>query len=231
MSRDAAGRYEAWRNGHNWWASSLDQLGGDELDQLVAELAAEADQLDPARAAFHSYDLVLNAGDQGGAERVGLPLLRVLARRSGGYSHLARPASPRTSTQTLYRGGDSWRRCSWTPDRRTAQTYAESEPEGGRRLVAAPLWRFEAPPEVLLAIIPEGLAGGVSEWVVDADRITEPTRLDDDDVSSSPRDPALWLAPADTEPSLWTTLGQSPGYLGGGPQGGPGIGARLLGWR
>jgi len=160
MTPGAERRYDAWRNGRNHWASVLDQVGGAELDELVAEVGAEADQLPAGRAAFHIYDLILNAGEQGGAERVGLPLLRTLARRAGGYSHLARPASPRTSTQTVYRGGDDWRRCSWTPDRCIAQAYASSEREGDRRLVAAPVWRFEAPPGVLLAVVPAALAGG-----------------------------------------------------------------------
>jgi len=218
-------RYNAWRNGKNHWADVLDQLNGGELDELVAEVGAVAEQLEPARAAFHIHDLLLNSGDQGGAERVGLPVLRTLARRCGGYSHLARPAAPRTSSTTVYRGGEDWRRCSWTPDRRVAATYAEREPEGDRRIVEAPIWRLEAPPGCLLAIVPEGLAGGPQEWVLDSDAITEPTRLHDDSV---PRD-----APG-TDPSLWATLGRSPAPLGGGParpQGDPGIGARLLGWR
>lgn len=203
MTRGAAGRYDAWCDGRNFWADVLDQLSGPELDELVAEVSAVADQLEPARAAFHIHDLILNAGDQGGAERVGLPLLRTLARRAGGYSHLARPASPRTSTQTVYRGGDDWRRCSWTPDRRIAQAYASSEREGDRRLVAAPVWRFEAPPGVLLAVVPAALAGGPAEWILDSSLITEATRLHDD-VPPLPRDARgrpIWSASAAPERS------------------------------
>jgi len=187
MTSTAEQRYNAWRNGRNFWADVLDQLNGSELDELTAEVGEVADQLDPARAAFHAYDLLLNAGDQGGAERVGLPTLRALARRAGGYSHLARPAPPRTSSTTVFRGGDAWRRCSWTPDRRVAATYAEREPKGDRRLVTAPVWRFEAPPGVLLPIVPEGLAGGPVEWVIDPDRIPDATR-EGDAVPPLPRD-------------------------------------------
>lgn len=196
-------RYDAWLDGRNWWADVLDQLTPPELDELTAEVGAVADQLGPARAAFHAFDLCINAGDQGGAERVGVPLLRVLARRAGGYSHLARPAPPRTSSTTVYRGGDDWRRCSWTPDKRVAQTYAEREPEGDRRIVAAPVWRLEAQPGLLLAVVPEGLAGGPQEWVLDSDLITEATRADDA-VSPLPRDAggaSLWSATAPPERS------------------------------
>lgn len=203
MTSTAAERYNSWLAGRNYWASSLDQLNGSELDELVAEVGAVADQLEPGRAAFHSYDLVINAGDQGGAERVGVPLLRTLARRAGGYSHLAKPAPPRTSSRTVFRGGDEWRRCSWTPDRRIAQTYAESEREGDLRIVAAPVWRFEAQPGVLLAVVPAGLAGGPAEWVIDSSLIPEATRLHDD-VPPLPRDARgrpLWSASAAPERS------------------------------
>lgn len=52
-------------------------------------------------------------------------------------------------------------------------TYAGSDRYGRQRASTAPLWRLEATPEDVLAVVPVALAGGATEFVLDSARVTD----------------------------------------------------------
>lgn len=167
---DPAWRWEHRRSG--LYASAADQLDPAEFEEYVAALAAALGDLDPHRAAWHARDVVLSAGEQGGAEPH-LDLLRALRELAGGPSWHGRPrALPPAWTRVVYRGGLEPVAPSWTSSQRVAVSYAGSDRRGRQRPATAPVWRLEATPGDVLAVVPVARAGGPDEYVLDPAGIT-----------------------------------------------------------
>lgn len=166
----------AWRWKHRragLYSSADAQLDRADLWTYAEALDAVLDDLDPERAAWHMRDVILNAGEQGGAEPH-LDTLRALRDRAGGTSWHGHPRTLSESwTRTLWRGGWEPVAPSWTPSQRVAVTYADSDHRGRQRASTAPLWRIEATPDDVLAVVPVALAGGPDEYVLDPARITD----------------------------------------------------------
>lgn len=166
----------SWRWQHRragLYSSADAQLDPSELWHYAETLDAVLDDLDPQRAAWHARDLVLNSGEQGGAEPH-LDTLRALRAVAGGPSWHGRPRTlPETWTRTLYRGGWEPAAPSWTTAQRVAVSYADSDHRGRQRASTAALWRIEAEPDDVLAVVPVALAGGPDEFVLDPARLTD----------------------------------------------------------
>lgn len=173
---DPAWRWQQRRNG--LYSSPSAQLGYGELLAYADNLAAVVGGLGAGRAAWHMRDLILNAGERGGAAEH-LDVLRALRAAAGGPSWHGRPHRlGDTWTATLYRGGEQPAAPSWTTSQRVAVSYADSDSRGRQRPARAPLWRLTAEPDDVLAVVPVALAGDPSEFVLDpagitADRLVE----------------------------------------------------------
>lgn len=135
--------------------------------------AAESGSLSAAQAAWIARDLILNAGERGGAEAVGIDLLHTLRDVAGGPSVLGRPKELDPDWRiALYRGGRSAQAASWTSSQMVAATYAASDWRGLESRSRRPVWALLAEPADVLAVVPVAYDDGPAEFVLDPARIT-----------------------------------------------------------